>query len=429
LAHKDCSKILGLPQIDINTSIRELRAEHCAKAGWKGEALFEIDILFNIYQQEDRPYAFKLLLDKTGINPADLPSKSLLSLAWAYMRFDKVEESEFYLEMARPHETLDIAWKSAIQAELFKSTGNKAGALESVNKAIRICENALKEMNKTKKRDEIDLINYRLWGYRQDRARIKQYLFYEKEEALNEYEDLLNLKSGIGLPGFKIDIAIVQRNYSECLRTLSTSVSDEKWIKAKEVLSQAENNLQGYEQTPVYSEILYEKARIAEHEGEKQQEADFLINCQNAALKSNHFMMAAIAGSRLFWNTENFSMNRWISLSNELERYPYHGWAVRTLTNGRLKAAQRLSEMDDYVGGLGQLNENLININNNPAFDQGSDRFRIAATYAGIQLFNEKLGIQLLYWKEFISKYEWAAEWLSKQKGSSYNEIWAEVTF
>ncbi len=425
LAHEDCLRILAHPQIDLDISVREMRVEHCAKAGLSQSAIKEIIPLFRTFHREDLPYSIITLLQRTELDPFTLPSWLLLYLAWAYMRLGQTQEAEIYLEETILQDPLDIAWKNQIQSEINKSTGDKQGALDRINAAVMACEKALTDPEA--KKADLGLLQLKLWGYRQDRARIKQYLFYEKEEARTEYEALLDNKPEEDYPGIEIDIAIVQRNYAECLRTLANNSRDPLFTKASEVLSQAKSNLYGKEYAPIYSEVLYEQAKMAEYEGRAGVAATYLVECRRAAIKSRHFMLAAIANCRIFWKTEQFQLGHWIRLEDEIGRFPYHGWAVRVHLSGRVRAAHQLQLAGDLTNGLAQLGDNLRDLESYPAFNQGSDRFRIAATYAGLQVLNDKISTHTRYWEEFVEKYEWAVDWLAEQNLVSAENVWAEV--
>lgn len=427
LAHEDCAKILVNPQLDVDTSIREQRAEHCAKAGWTQEALLEVKELCLIYWQKDNPYSILTLIERTELHPFDLPSTALLYVAWAHLRLGEVQEAEFYLEETVPHDALDIAWKKSMQSEMNKSRGDKQAALNKITDAINICTEALKNAQSTKQLDQLALISQRLWGYRQDRARILQYLFYEKEQAKEEYESLLSNKPPIRYAGDMLDVAIAKRNYAECLNTLATDITDERWVKARQVLAEAEHIAHGQEQAPILAEILYEKARMAEREGKLSVAADYLVDCQQAARKSRHFMMATIAANRLFWKTEPFTLGRWKQLEHDLERFPYHGWAVRALIDSRIRASRRLELIGDLTGALTELEANSRDLQRSPAFQEGSDRYRIAETSAGLHIMKSKLNLPSSHWSEFRDANEWSTIWLGERKAIDAEDVWKGV--
>jgi hypothetical protein len=145
------------------------------------------------------------------------------------------------------------------------------------------------------------------------------------------------------------------------------------------------------------------------------------------AVESHYFMVAAIAESEFFWKYESFIFSRWREIEQKLTAYPFHGWAVRTLINGRIRCAQKLfKEKKDLQSALEQLKTNLELIKKNPAFDGRSDKRRTAITYAGLQTISLHLNQPGSYWEEFLAL-GWAQDWLIKKNDKSYKNIWKEV--
>jgi hypothetical protein len=69
---------------------------------------------------------------------------------------------------------------------------------------------------------------------------------------------------------------------------------------------------------------------------------------------------------------------------------------------------------------------NLEDLERNPSFDAGSDRFRIAASAAGYALFssghdgNQK-------WEQFIER-PWAEIWLQSKEFHTPEDVWGRVS-
>jgi len=66
----------------------------------------------------------------------------------------------------------------------------------------------------------------------------------------------------------------------------------------------------------------------------------------------------------------------------------------------------------------------LTQMNLNPSFSGHSDRFRIAATFAGLELVGRVEGS----WQQFLDMNpSWAPKWLEEQPYPTPNGIWQEV--
>lgn len=418
-AHYDCAKMLDQPEVFFTTKVCEKMLEHLLGANLTQAALSQALELFRLYRAQDRPSSVLHILERIRPLWTSLPAVAKLVGAWALSQLGKPTHSRILLQSSFPQAPLDKAWKHGLQAEIYKSEGSedsKQKALDEIDAAIEICRNAQPD-------DETpaELIQKRLRAYRQDRARILQFLFYRPDEAAEEYRQLI--KEWINDPEAVIDIAVVKRNYAECLRFLAGAPKDQKNLLARDMLQEAEMLVRDYRFVPVYAEIIYEKAKLAEAENRRLEAYNLLIECKKAALESGHYMLLAIVESRLFWKDEQFSLSRWEELEAELEGFPNHGWAVRTLVNSRLRAAKKLEELQDTEGAFRKLKAAQNDMQRNPSFDEGSDRFRIAAILSGLQL----IGRDDSYWNQFIHDYAWAEEWLKKHGATTPESIWAEV--
>lgn len=415
----DCVKILGNPELTLTPAIRLARLKYLLAAGLDQEALLEASSLCYIFRSDNRPFSVLQVLESLGNLKTYLPINVYLIAAWANLQLGRIQYSEYWLQRSQPKEPLDIAWKHCLRAELYKSSGtmhSKENALREVDEAIRVCQEAEKWST------EKSSIRRRTLAYRQDKARIIHFLFYDLEQAAIEYDSLV--KEWSELPNSAIDLAVVKRNYAECLRSLATGPGDSRWQKARDLLQDAEDLVQIYPHTPVLSEILYEKAKVAEKE-RRQTEADtYLEECMTAAIRSHHFMMLAIGQARAFWKKSVFSMERWRDIESALKGFPNHGWAVRVLIDGRLRAARILEERRNYSGSFDQLKANMDDLKRNPSFDKGSDRFRIAATMAGLQLIGGKAQESVSYWQEFLNQYSWAQDWLREHSIDDAENLW-----
>lgn len=419
-AHSDCVYILGHEDLVLTTPIREHRLDHLlASESYWNVALEEAKILCHIYRETDRPAAVLKVFER--LEDLYLPAECLLIVAWAYLQLGYVEKAYDWLPEDDLADPLDIAWRHCLRAEIYKSAGtlfSPEKALEEVEAAIQVCQEA------EKCDDRQNLIRRRTRAYRQDRARILQFLFHDSKKAAQEFQSLV--KEWRDEPG--IDLAIVQRNYAECLRYLATGQDDPQWRKASNLLQKAESWARDYPYATALTEILYEKAKLAEAENRVTDANRLLEKCIESARTSRHYMLAAIAENRLFWNSEPFSIERWHEIEKTLSQFSYHGWAVRTLINSRLRATRILMEAEDWPGGLIQLEANLADLNRNSALDRArGDRLRVAKTMAGLQIIGEKMEVHTTIWKDFIKTYPWAQEWLQERANRSPEDIWREV--
>jgi len=425
-AHRDCANILGNSEIQRTTAIREHLVEHLLKAGMVEDALIEAMNLCLIYRSEDNPGSVIKLVEHLGNNRKRLLARAQLVVAWAYLQLGRVDRAKFWLNNTNATQPEDIAWRHGLLAEVYKSNVEedfKNRALEEIQQAIRVCEEA------EVKHPQGWMFKRRTLAYRQDLARIKQFLFYRLEEAAREYGELVRQWSE--QPNAGLDLATVKRNYAECLFSIAQERGDER-SKAIEQLQDAEQLARNYPYAPVLAEVLYEKAKITEKATATDPplgDADELLeDCVDAARTSRHYMLVAIAQNRLFWRKDVNPFERWREIERELESFSAHGWAFRTMIQGKLRAARLLEDAGDLDGSLTTLESSHESLNNKPTFNEGrSDRFRIAATMAGLDVVGRKLGRNVSAWVEFQSKYDWAAEWLRAQPQQTAEEIWQEV--
>jgi tetratricopeptide (TPR) repeat protein len=366
---------------------------------------------------------------RLGDHKVDLPSDASFRAAWATLQFGEVEEAQYWLDRAMPSGSLETAWKHGLQAEIDKGTGAKAKALAEIESAVNVCASALANAE-----EPALLIERRLRAYRQDRARILHYLFGRLEEARAEYERLVTEWTNDAEAQF--DLAVVKRNLAPCLESLASQSADPAvaaglQARAEDQLQEALDLAESSPNAPLLSEILYEKARFEEARQRRQPGGipsglaeDLLRRSIEAARQSRHFMLVAIAENRHFWRYEPFVASRWIELRDQLKRFPRHGWAVRTLVTGHLRAARVFSSGGHTPEVLENLQSALTLMKLNPSFSGRSDRFRIAAIFAGLELVGGEMGS----WQQFFDTYPaWAPKWLEEQPDPTPNGIWQEV--
>jgi hypothetical protein len=412
-AHRACMNILAHRAFAgrLTPAIREQRLTHCLGADESGAAVAEACALFVKYRALDRPRAALGVLQRLGPLWRDLPEHLLIIPAWAHMMLGDTVQADFWLRRSSADDVLDRAWQYGVQAEIDKARGDREAARDHIDAAIAALVAVPNE-------EKSPLIERRLRAYRQDRARILQYLFYEPAAAAAEYKNLLD--DWLDVEDAAIDVAVVLRNYSECVRT-DHHPGEPEWQQSKDMLDQAKALLQNNHDHPVFAELEYEKARVAIAEGALEARAS-LRAARDAATASGHLMLLAIVETRLFWQFEVFDLAKWIDLEVGLSAFPRHGWAVRTLIDGRLRAAKR---MTDPALALQSMCANLEALDANPAFVAGSDRFRIAASSAGHDLLTAGPEPPPR-WPKFLGL-PWAAQWLESKGLRTPIDVWETV--
>jgi hypothetical protein len=432
-AHLDCVRMLDHSEVRFTPQVREKVIDHLLGADLSAIALDQATYLASLYREQDRPSAVLQLVKRLGSEWIDLPEDARLVLAWAHSYLGQPKLALYLLERTHPTLALDRAWKHGLQAEIYKSAGDvfsKEKALAEIDAAIEACRNAGEACRNAgpNSGSTPQLIQRRLRAYRQDRARILQFLFNDqqgRQQAASEYEKLI--EEWKDQPEALLDVATVKRNYAECLRVLASGPDDPRLRKAHDILNEARLLTQDYPHAPILAEILYEKAKTAEAEGNETSARNELLAAQQAALNSRHYMLWAIAQSRHFWKYETFTLDRWEEIKTELAGFPNHGWAVRTLVDGCLRASHRLESNGDLLGAFAQLETAQAALTLNRAFDQGTDKFRIAATKSGLELIGRQNGMQSSSWATFLKENPWAEDWLLQRGAAGPETVWTEV--
>ena len=411
IGHRACMNILAHATFAgrLTPAIREQRLAHCLGAKEDGAAVAEACALLVKYRELDRPRAALGVVQRLGSLWRDLPENLLIVGAWAHVMLDEMDEAEFWLNRSLANDALERAWQCGLRAEIDKARGDRDAARAGIDAAIA-------ELMAVPAAQKTELIEHRLRAYRQDRARILQYLYYEPAAAAAEYKTLLD--EWVGVDASAVDVAVVLRNYSECVRT-DHRPGEPEWQQSKDMLQRATDLLRDNHDHPVFAEIEYEKARVAIAERAPLAQAQ-LVAAGNAAAASGHFMLLAIVKARSFWEFETFDLTKWTELDASLSAFPHHGWAVRTLIDGRLRAAKRIA---DHARARELMVANLEALRDNPSFNMGSDRFRIAASTAGHDL--SAPGSPPL-WPNFL-ELGWARGWLETQRFRTPMDIWETV--
>jgi hypothetical protein len=411
--HVACFRILtheSLSPQGAEPPLHEERLYHALAAMQVEAVVLEATVLLRMYREQDRPRAAVHVFGRVKRHWKQIPPKWLVYVAWAYVMIGDMASARLWLDRAQPSDRMENAWCHGLWSEIHKAsgeTGSKQQALDEINLAIGALRGDLDEEEARRTR-----------SYRQDHARILHYLFRQPDAAVAEWEALLS--EWQGEPKGDIDRAYVLRNLSSALRDTSTWGTT-AWERGKRLLETALEELGRHPDHPLVAEILYEQARCAIADGRRIDAERLLREAARGAVYSGNSMLRAIAETRRFWEFESFDIDRWSSLRGRLRAFPKHGWAVRTSITGGLRAARRLDERDRSEA-LCQLKLCRDEIELNPSFDEGSDRFRIAATAAGTR----EVAADDRDWAAFLLR-PWARTWLETNGWAAPDQVWAGV--
>jgi hypothetical protein len=436
-AHYDAAALLGSPGLRLTPEIRRRRAIHLLRARSAVRPEFvpelnekfaiEADRLLWIYRQSHQPRAVLDVYQTARAAYARIEDLLLptarLNLAWAYLRLGKVTYAKHWAARAHPRELLDIAYKHGLVAEMLKSdegAGARQAVLDEISYAIAACERALRASHPAD--HEAMRAQTALRAYEQDRARIQHFLFDDTEKAKQEYERLL--KEWADQPLAMLDIAIIKRNYAEVLRRGSSAPDDGPARKARREIEEALNIARHFPDSQALAEIEYEAARDAHYRQAFTDEKHHLALAIDVARRSGNDMVRAIAENRLFWAFDVFSSERWHSIAEQLGLFPSHGWAVRTLIDGSLCAANILLERDDRAAAAFEIDCAKTALDPHPLFTGASDRSRRAAIAAGYTMVADPNAAGI--WQEFMRTAEWVAGWMAERNVSTAESAWRQ---
>jgi hypothetical protein len=435
LAHYDAAVLLGNDTIRLTPEIRRQRVLHLVGArsvvphdvAPVFDELFavEVDRLLSVYRETSQARAVVELHQliraaAAGMQDLLLPS-TRLDLAWAYLRLGKVNHARYWIDRAHPQELLENAFKHGLLAEILKSDGGggaKQAVLTEIDRAIDACRKAV-ETAKTAG-SGVERAQAALRAYQQDRARILLFLFDDAASAKLEYERLL--REWANEPLAVLDIGVMKRNYAEVIRSQSEKPDDDAARKAREQLAEALRIVEQFPNAPALAEVEYEAARDAEYRNSPGDEQLHLERAVEAARRSGFDMVRAIAENRRFWKFEEFSAERWRTIADDLEAFASHGWAVRTLVDASLCAANLFLERGDRASAAREIARARSVFNAHPLFDGRSDRWRRAAIAAGSTVVGEPDAAST--WQTFRGSADWVDKWTLEQQVNSPEAVW-----
>jgi hypothetical protein len=332
-----------------------------------------------------------------------------------------------WLDRSEVDNDFDESVKYLRRAEALKSLGlpnSKRLALESAERAVAAARRALEEP------EVVDPEEARLHylACLHDRARIRHYLFGDLEGAEVAYREVI--AEWRHAPRLGPQLGIAQRNLAECLesRRRGGVPVDPAEVNAL-VVGAAREVGDRFPDAPVLCEIRYTQGKLAERRGDPDATRIFRQAWAEAD-RAGNYMLRAIIDSRSFWHFEPYRPGRWPEIEAMLAAFPDHGFAVRVLMDGRLRFARAEQNAGRPETALAALKANLDTISRHPSFDGGSDRERIAATFAGLAVMGRLLGRPDAEddWRAFIRDHPWAAEFLSLRGWASPDDAWTGGT-
>jgi hypothetical protein len=409
-AHLDCYAILY--EMTRSTRLLEEMAEHLRRGGETDAYTQLASQLTARYWRENRPHAATRVWDALGFETFD--PANFMYAAWALTALGRTRESDFLLDRTYPDTPLIEAWKHGLAADNAKAAGDRERAVREIETAIAICTAAPEAGENGPLR--------RAWrNYRQDQARILQFLFYEPAKARDLYIALL--REWRNEPDAELDVGILRRNLAECYAVLASGPNDPLFGKAADELKDSRAVAEKYPGHPLLADVLYEESSLAERAAHSALAVEKLDACLRAAREAGYYQMAAIVTARIFWRREPFSLRRWSEVVEMLQLHGQHGWPVRTLVDGCLRAAKKLENQGQDVAALDQLLLSDTTLAKHPAFARGSDRERRARTAAGIDVLSRRLNSPRNAWME-LHTHEWAREYLASRKANAPEDIW-----
>lgn len=434
-AHYDAAALLGNETIRLTPEVRRQRVLHLlgARPVVPPDLLptldevftIEVDRLFAIYRETNQARAVVELYRSVRVAAAGMQdiflASARLDLAWAYLRLGNVRHARYWAERAYPQELLDVALKHALLAEILKSDeggGAREAVLDEIDQAIDACRKAVDDAKTSG--SGVVRAQSALRAYEQDRARILHFLFDDVASAKQEYERLL--REWADQPLAVLDIAIVRRNHAEAIRSESQAPNDDLARKARREIEDALRIARQFPNAPALAEIEYEAARDARHRNSPGQERQHLELAIEAARRSGFDMLRAIAKNRLYWTFEEFSEDRWRAISEDLSAFPSHGWAVRTLVDGSLCAANLFVEYGDLASAASEITRARMAFDPHPLFTGRSDRWRRAAIAGGATIVGDPDAAVI--WQDFTESAAWVQEWMMEHHVDSPETAW-----
>ncbi|MEX3954174.1 CHAT domain-containing protein [Paraburkholderia sp. EG287B] len=422
-AHAKCLEFLGR-QATVGAERLDLeRLRHLVALGESENALALAGSLIERFGYSDRYASIIECFDRLSplrTRRMDLQSHELLHVARAYVRLHKMAHARRILWGSTPKAPLELALHHALLSEVEKSSGIKnwrEEALRHIDTAIELCARETKSDDASVAcAAEVDLAHWNM-----NRARLLQYLFYDSAGAIATYEEIL------ARPSYQRNtllLASARRNLAEGMLS-QAGLDASVFQRVEREIQEAEDSLQYIRsRDPLLAELAYQRVKLAETRGDTSQRcAELLQVCVKRAHDTGNGMTAAIAAARLFWLGDDRNVAEWRRIERRLAPYHWHGWALRTLVNGRIRMARTLAQAGDAAAALTLLRQSKIELDARPGYDRGTDRRRIAETLGGIAVVSDDANERESARAAAAGK-DWIPQWLESQGFSAIDDAW-----
>ncbi len=424
-AHRTAFKLLdgtaARTQVNEGSNEALLRARlHHALGGGEPEALaISAQQLMAYYRGHRRASA---LLDVLAhVNPRDIDENWKVSAGWAHLVLGRPDRARDYLDNARDDELDPVraADKHQLLAEVEKSSGrpgSKQRARDQLDQALAaLTDDTSQDAAQTRLR------------IRHDLARLTHFIEHDPAAAIPVYQAVI--QDWQAVPNSGLDQAIALRNLAEARMAVAEAQTptDQGMLNAADDdLAAARDRLPAHTGHIVAAELEYLAGRLAIRRGEETQATRSFERARAVALATNQMMLAAIAEARLFWRhvgpqeLDAYDPGGWVQTAKALIPFERHGWAARVLIDGHLRSARKLVHAGLNRASRGPLLAAKTLLDANPAFDRGSDRDRIVATYAGLVVAEQ----DLTAWQQLSTRFQWFAEWTNVKNAGTPETAW-----
>lgn len=391
---------------------------HHAKAGADPAALStSAQQLMERYRDERRASA---LLDVfTQAEPRDIDEAWKVSAGWAHLSVGSPTDAMDWLGLAQDDELDPVV--QANKRELIAEVEKSSGAAGSKERARACLEEALAALDG----EPDDVVQPTRLRVQHDLARLTHFIEGNPGAAIPQYEAVY--ASWQTLPHSGLDQAITLRNLAEARMMLAgMGGGDALFDAASDDLASARDSLPPNTGHNVAAELEYVAGRLALRRHDEKAATTFFQQARSVGLATNHLMLVAIAEARLFWRhiegqpAAEYDAAPWAARVAALTPFQGHAWTARVLIDGHLRSARYLLD-----GGLKRpagaaLSAAKALLDANPAFDAGSDRARIIATYAGLVL----TGGDQAAWDAVPVRFDWAAQWIVDHNAAAPEKAW-----
>ena len=404
----------------MNEALMWARLDHARRGDNPSAQSAAAQQLMGYYHYQHRASALLQVFDQTDFRAIGEVWK--VSAGWAHLANGSLDDARDLLEEVHGDELEPVqqADRLALMAEVEKSSGgqgSKARARQFLQQGLSVLEGE----------PEAAVMETRL-RIKHDLARLTHFIDGDPAAAIPQYQEIS--ADWQALPGHDLDEAITLRNLAEA----EMAVADQGapgdapalYDAAATDLAMARDRLPLNTGHPVAAEVEYLAGRLAVRRMDEPGATRCFERAQSVGLATNYMMLVAIVKARLFWrNVEwqpaaEYDPGQWAERAAALVPFRRHAWAARVLIDGDLRSARKLIDAHftrAAVALLGQADELL---QANPAFDAGSDRDRIIATYAGLAL----TGTDQASWDDLPRRFGWFTRWTADRDAYTPAAAW-----